>query len=116
MSYELKRLLWNNDGSSDKIWGYVQAGNNYFNFWGRRSVVDKDGLTESGKRPSLQFKMHKNHGALETLARKKNDKGYKAVPEERVDSIVPGFTEFFESALVEARMCGKVRSDDWFED
>ena len=115
-SYTLEALLWDNSGKSDKIWGYVRAGNNYFNFWGRRSVVDKDGMVAGGKRPSLQFKMHPRRAPLETLERQKSRKGYKSLDVDNADHHVPGFTDFFESALVEARMCGKVRNDDWFDD
>jgi len=113
MSYELETLLWDNSGSSDKIWGWVRSGDNFFCFWGKRQVVDKDGLTENGKRPSLQFKMFKDARDLHKLCDTKTRKNYRYQNTEEVDNVVPGFTDFFESALVMARMLGKVRADDW---
>lgn len=113
-SYELKGLYWNSEGKHDKIWGFVETdGGNIFNFWGKRQVVDAEGMTENGKRPSLQFKKHESLYDLENLAHKKERKGYINVPLSGVDVIVPGFTEFFEYALITARMTGKVRTDDW---
>lgn len=115
MSYTLQKLLWNNEGKSDKIWGWVEAGDNWFCFWGKRQVVDVDGLV-GGKRPSLQFKMYigkKGLSELEKLSRNKQKKGYTNQDITDVDAVVPGFTSFFENALVTARLMGKVRTDDW---
>ncbi len=114
-SYRLRRLLWNYDkGIHDKIWGWVKTPNgNLFCFWGKRCVVDKDGLTPNGKRPSLTFKKHASEYTLELLAYEKEKKGYKEIGITRVDSVVPGFTDFFDYALVTARMLNKVRTDDW---
>lgn len=112
MAYTLEKLMWNNTGNSDKIWGWVKAGDNLFCFWGKRQVVDSDGLV-GGKRPSLQFKMHQEVYDLENLAIQKRKKGYIIQDIENIDSVVPGFTAFFENALVTARLMGKVRTDDW---
>lgn len=116
-AYELKALYWFKNGSSDKIWGFVKTpGGNLFNFWGRRQVVDTEGLTEGGKRPSLSFKKHSGFDAewdLRKLAVSKIMKGYNEVPISEVDTIVPGFSEFFDYALVTARMTGAVKTDDW---
>jgi len=119
-AYELRGLYWNCEGNHDKIWGHIKTpSGNLFNFWGRRTVVDKDGLGENGKRPSLQFKKHTYEYELEKLARKKESKGYDKVDVLNIDQVVPGFTEFFDYALVTARMMGKVRTDDldeWADD
>jgi hypothetical protein len=112
--YTLKRLYWNNYAGHDKIWGWVKTPNgNLFCFWGKRSVVDTDGMTPEGKRPSLQFKKHTSEYDLSDLARSKVKKGYREVAQFDVDRWVPGFTAFFDYALVTARMTGKVRTDDW---
>lgn len=110
----LKCLLWNSEGKHDKIWGWVETpSGNLFCFWGRRQVVDTDGMTPDGKRPSLQFKKHDRVGPLETLRFNKQRKGYKRVPLDDIENTVPGFNEFFDYALTTARMLGKVRTDDW---
>lgn len=114
MSYTLSTLIWNNEGKHDKIWGWVQTpSGNLFCFWGRRQVLDKEGLTPDGKRPSLTFKKHFSVNELLETRRKKLLKGYTLVDLEHIESTVPGFNEFFEYALTTARMLGKVRADDW---
>jgi len=119
-AYKLESLYWNNEGTSDKIWGHISTpSGNLFNFWGRRQVVDKDGLGTNGKRPSLSFKKHTDEYKLQTLSRSKEQKGYNSVPVEDVEKICEGFTEFFDYALVTARMTGAVKTDDmdmWDED
>ena len=113
-AYTLEQLLWNNEGKHDKIWGWVRTpSGNLFCFWGRRQVVDKDGMTTDGKRPSLSFKKHTSLTMLSNVIGKKYNKGYFLVPLTDVEKIVPGFDEFFDYALTTARMMGKVRTDDW---
>ena len=112
-AYELRSLYWNNEGNSDKIWGHIKTpSGNLFNFWGKRQVVDKDGLGTNGKRPSLSFKKHTSEAKLEALGYQKWRKGYAKQDVEKVEELVPGFTEFFDYALVTARMTGTVMSDD----
>ena len=113
-AYTLECLLWNNEGKHDKIWGWVKTpSGNLFCFWGRRQVVDHDGMTTEGKRPSLSFKKHVKVSDLENVRFSKYRKGYKLVPLDELEGVVPGFTAFFDYALTTARMMGKVRTDDW---
>jgi len=113
-SCTVKSLLWNNEKNHDKIWGWVETSSgNLFCFWGRRQVIDRDGMTTDGKRPSLSFKKHAKVADLENVQISKYRKGYKIVPVNEVENIVPGFSTFFEYALTTARMMGKVRTDDW---
>jgi len=112
-AYKLESLYWNNEGTSDKIWGHISTDSgNLFNFWGKRQVVDKDGLGTNGKRPSLSFKKHTSKSTLIDLGFKKTQKGYKRIAVEDVETICEGFTEFFDYALVTARMTGAVKTDD----
>lgn len=100
----LKALLWNKSEGHDKIWGWVETpSGNIFRFWGKRSVKD-NGWVEGEKRPSLFFKQEKNINGLYKLYDHKLKKKYVGVDVNNVDEVVPGFTEYFEQALIGARL------------
>lgn len=123
-SYDIKFFAWCNEGTSDKIWGFVEFKNapehkgpkswwnppepgSVYNFWGAR-----------GK--SLSFKRHfgaNQYDDLKKLARKKThpsgDKApYKEIPLKDIESIYPGFAEAFEDQLLAAKWSSAVKSDD----
>jgi hypothetical protein len=122
-SYEIKFFAWCKEGTSDKIWGFVEFKNapepargmpswswlpgSMYNFWGRR-----------GK--AIAFKRH--FGAygrddLEKLARKKlhpsGDKApYRKIEIKDIEKVCPGFAEEFENQLLAAKWSNKVKTDD----
>lgn len=125
-SYEIKFFAWCKEGTSDKIWGYVEFKNapeppagqrrwtwqrpepgSVYNFWGRR-----------GKH--ISFKRHfglYDLENLESLARKKlhpsGDKlPYKKIAIADIEKICPGFAEEFENQLLAAKWSNQVKSDD----
>lgn len=129
-SYEIKFFAHCKEGTSDKIWGFVEFKNapedtrtkyqkqypgwyppqpgSMYNFWGRR-----------GKK--LNFKRHfgaRGADDLDTLARKKlypsGDKlPYKRiVGEAAIEALVPGFKDEFENQLLAAKWSDAVKSDD----
>ncbi len=132
-SYTIKFFAWCKEGTSDKIWGYVEFHNapelteqqkrdnasgfywrqtrpepgSMYNFWGRR-----------GK--NIAFKRHFGHSGatdLEHLARKKlypsGDKAaYKRIPINDIESVAPGFKEEFENQLLAAKWSNAVKTDD----
>jgi hypothetical protein len=82
---------WFKGGTSDKIWGILQVGNVYYNFWCRRGA-------------RMQFKKTDD---LNYSHKKK--KGYRSITSDMLTEIYPGFFEEAESNLVYNLMAGKVR-------
>lgn len=123
-SYTIKFFAWCNEGTSDKIWGYVEFHNapeadpkkswwqppqpgSVYNFWGAR-----------GK--SLRFKRHfgaYEYSDLRRLAEKKlypsGDKApYREVKSQDIEKVYPGFAETFENQLLAAKWDNAVKNDD----
>lgn len=120
-SYEIKFFAWCKEGTSDKVWGYVEFKNapepawkgarpdpgSLYNFWGRR------GKHLSFKRHYGRWDLHE----LQRLAQKKlhpsGDKlPYRQIPISEIEKIYPGFTEEFENQLLAAKWSNAVKSDD----
>lgn len=128
-SYTIKFFAWCNEGTSDKIWGFVEFKNasedcrteyekrhpywyppepgSVYNFWGARGKC-------------LKFKRHfgtYQYDELKRLARKKThpsgDKApYKEIAIKDIESIYPGFSEAFEDQLLAAKWSSAVKNDD----
>lgn len=81
---------WCKDGTSDKIWGILQVGNAYYNFWCRRGA-------------KMQFK------ATNDLKYKHKARRYNEISDAQLEAIYPGFFQEAESNLVFDLMAGKVR-------
>ena len=81
---------WYKLGTSDKIWGILQVGNAYYNFWCRRGA-------------KMQFK--KTNDLKYTHKRKK---GYTEITSPTLADIYPGFFEEAQSNLVFALMADNV--------
>ena len=81
---------WYKLGTSDKIWGILQVGESYYNFWCRRGA-------------KMQFKktddLKYNH---------KKRKGYTEITSSTLEEIYPGFFDEAQSNLVFAIMADKV--------
>lgn len=82
---------WYKDGTSDKIWGILRAGDAYYNFWCRRGA-------------KMQFKAidYPKYGH-------KEKKGYRPISDAQLETIYPGFFDEAQSNLVFALMADKVR-------
>lgn len=99
MSYEIIFIGWNYNEikNTDKIWGFVRVGSDYFNFWGRRSK-------------KLTFKYHGDVNTsdikymLERLAIAKEKKGYKDFTN-NIEKIDENFYKNFEREL----LCTKLK-------
>lgn len=81
---------WYKSGSSDKIWGIIQNGNTYYNFWCRRGA-------------RMQFKKNNDRKWSH-----KEKKGYKTITPEKLEEIYPGFMSEAEGQLVFGILSGKV--------
>lgn len=82
---------WYKEGTSDKIWGILQVGEAYYDFWCRRGA-------------KMQFKATKD-----LKFRHKEKKGYKAISTAQLEAIYPSFFDEAQSNLVFALMADKVR-------
>lgn len=78
-------VLWNNEGTSDKIWGVTDYQGQTVSFWGRR---DRE----------LQFKLV--DGDVHTMLEKKRKRGYHDSSFEELEAMGPGFRERFDHMLV----------------
>jgi len=92
MAIEYKFIGWCKDDfeNHDKVWGIIKLtgdrwDGDYVSFWGRR-----------GKK--LQTKMHKDESDWQMLrlAEKKEDKGYKKIDRNQLDTVYPEFQEDLE--------------------
>lgn len=79
-------MLWNQDGTSDKLWGITESQGQTITFWGRRGAL-------------LTYKRIDIDEAL-TLRSKKLKKGYRVSSFEEIERETPRFFEEFESNLV----------------
>ena len=96
--YEVKWLGWNNEGNSDKVWGWLEMndGRKYC-FWGRR-----------GK--TLQFKHHRHLDRLLRLEKQKETrKGYNFIRPEDYDQLVKDFLDSVEVYCMTAILSDTVR-------
>ncbi len=104
MGYKINYFGWNNEPGHDKVWGYVTIGEGttaeLYNFWGAR-----------GKK--LAFKKHESDfyavDELRRLASKKTAKGYREVPNNDIETLVPEFFEQFEIQLTLAKLFDNFR-------
>ena len=95
--YKVEWLGWNNEGNSDKVWGWLEMkdGRKYC-FWGRR-----------GK--TLKFKQHHSYYELEKLERQKEKKGYNFVRSENYNQLVKDFLDTVEIHCMTAILSDTVR-------
>ena len=107
---EFVEILWCNEGTHDKVWGYFlrpttlipgeyqrkHHGWNCCIFWGRR-----------GK--AMQFKARVTGYDLEKLVRSKQEKGYEKISEEKLFEIWPAFIEEAEGKLMWEVLAGNVK-------
>lgn len=113
ISNEFKFIGWNQEGTSDKIWGYFlrpgyEHGDSYRG-WG-----DKDHLRNCcifwGRRgKAMQFKADIVDYKLDNLKRSKLNKGYVAISEKRLLEIWPTFISEAEGKLMWEVLAGKVK-------
>lgn len=82
---------WFKEGTSDKIWGILKVGSEYYTFWCKRGA-------------KMQFKRTKDikYGH-------KQKKGYREISDSQLEAIYPGFFDEAQSTLVFALMADKVR-------
>ena len=104
--FKFRFIGWNQEGTSDKIWGYFTVGDDptvpswrqssrtCYVFWGRR-----------GKTPS--FKKDVAHEAR-YLAYKKCDKGYDEIDEKKLREVWPDIDNVLEGRLAYAMLADKV--------
>jgi hypothetical protein len=102
-NYKFNFLGWNNQGTSDKVWGYITVGEGstatLYNFWGPRTK-------------SIAFKKHPNNAAhdLRKLAKKKESKGYEEILV--LSELGEGWTDHFEKLFVIAKMFDNFHNTD----
>ena len=100
--YKIVWIGWNYEGTSDKVWGYLQmADGRYFSFWGRR-----------GK--TLRFKDFGNdHYSVQKLstakANAKPEKRYNFVDPVDYNRLVKDFVEELELHCMAAILSDTVR-------
>lgn len=85
MPYEC--VLWNNEGSSDKIWGVTDYRGQPVTFWGKRTAKE------------LTFKLVEDD-PKKLADKKKRARGYKEISFEKLEELDPGFKERFEGMIV----------------
>lgn len=96
--YEVKWIGWNNEGNSDKVWGWLEMrdGRKYC-FWGWRGKI-------------LQFKHHLHIDRLLRLEKQKETrKGYTFVRPEDYNQLVKDFLDLVEIHCMTAILSDKVR-------
>lgn len=108
---EFMFIGWNQEGTSDKIWGYFLRptpeaetktwitktwGHNCCIFWGRR-----------GK--AMQFKADTTGYSLDKLREGKLKKGYKQISRDKLLEIWPTFIEEAEAKLMWDVLSGKIK-------
>lgn len=94
---------WCNEKGSDKVWGYFYVGESHdshlysgtpvFVFYGAR-----------GK--ALQLKQHETGGALLTLKRSKESKGYRQVMDSQFLELCPNFYQEVDDKLTFTILAG----------
>lgn len=119
VDFTIKAFLWFKDPNagakgSDKIWGWVEVEGKLYNFWGRRAEA-------ADTRKHLTFKLNPGlWGAhdLQSLTRKKQDKGYQNIPCNRLDdgsyptieAIYPNFVKSFKNQLMMAKLGDNIKN------
>lgn len=100
---------------SDKIWGIVSYNDsNIFKFWGRRP----SDMVESKAIAINKEKVHGSGGYPRALRRAKDEiqkkaaRGYRLVPVEDIDRLIPGFTEELENRLLMAQLSDGFRNSE----
>lgn len=81
------RVFWNNEGTSDKIWGVTTSDGRSVTFWGRRTR-------------ELTYKIVPDSDIAKLIRKKVNDRGYNEVSQETLEELDPTFTERFRDGLV----------------
>lgn len=97
--YTIDWIGWNNEGTSDKVWGYFHIDsqpNVFYTFWGKRTSSNGPKLTF--KRPDLE------QWVLRDTARNKEDKGYRRTSLDELERRAP-FENGFELTFVGTRLC-----------
>ena len=79
-------ILWNRDGTSDKLWGITEAQGETVTFWGRRGKV-------------LSFK-HVSVGEAMKLRDKKLNNGYRTTTFATIEANTPDFRDMMDEQLV----------------
>lgn len=79
-------ILWNNNGTSDKIWGVTDHRGQPVSFWGRR---DRE----------LKFKLISGV-FVDEMINQKLDRGYRRTSFDHMESMQPDFKERFEHMLI----------------
>ena len=94
---EFHWIGWNQQGTSDKVWGYCSTGDTSqcYVFWGRR-----------GK--ALSFKKSTKWDA-DSLSDKKQDRGYRSVTEARLREVWTTFDDDLQGRLCFAILADRVR-------
>ena len=95
--YTIDWLGWNNEGTSDKVWGYLRMKDGrYFAFWARR-----------GK--TFKFKEHKMfESVLKVRFDKEHKRGYTWVNPSDYDRLVSDFITKLEVDCMSAILSEKV--------
>lgn len=102
--YTFEFLGWMKEDNHDKVWGFIRLNSgSLYNFWCKRGGT-------------LRFKRHFDKWTLNDLARKKKDKGYQELSEEKMEVVWPGFGEDFGNKFVMAKFSGTILTDDVSED
>jgi hypothetical protein len=97
--FRIHHMLWKYDHKSDKVWGVIEAGDNLYSFWGRRTA-------------RIQFKFH---GAITSdkllgLARmqeRKTTTGYKILAQSEIGAMAAEIG--LRKQLVNSKLLDKVR-------
>jgi len=104
MSVDFKFIGWNNEGTSDKFWGYFFHDSDAnldvyprpcYVFWGRRGGA-------------LNFKKDYETGSLRDLVSKKKTKGYRWVDEKQLRTVWPNFEDQMEQRLCFCILANKI--------
>ena len=95
MTIDYRFIGWCKDGTSDKVWGYIELGakngsyGDYVTFWGRRGRA-------------LQTKIHRDahYWDLVKLSLAKERKGYIEVDQNKLNEVYPEFQEDLEKTTI----------------
>jgi hypothetical protein len=123
VDFKIKAFLWYQDPKagvrgSDKIWGWVEVGDNLYNFWGRRADSED-------QKKHLTFKLNDGKWGnyeLTDKTRQKRAKGYREIPCTRhgdgeypdIEKVYPNFVASFQRQLMFAKLSDNVRGTGRF--
>ena len=112
---KIERFLHYRSGSSDKVWGIISYNDaNIFKFWGRRpkDMILSNTIAINKEKVDGRGGYDRAYRRAMDAADKKAMKGYTEVSSDKVEELIPGFTEEIASRLVLAQLSDGFRNSE----